>query len=44
METGMDTATINRTLNKRTSDPRISSLAKIAAGVGLDLNDLLNRT
>ena len=44
METGMDTATINRTLNKRTSDPRISSLAKIAVGVGLDLNDLLNRT
>lgn len=44
METGMDTATINRTLNKRTSDPRISSLAKIAAGIGLDLNDLLNRT
>ena len=44
METGMDTATINRTLNIKTADPRISSLAKIAAGVGADLGDLLSRT
>ena len=43
IETGMDTATINRTLNIKTADPRISSLAKIAAGVGVDLSDLLRR-
>ena len=44
MGTGVDTATINRTLNIKTADPRISSLAKIAAGVGADLGDLLSRT
>ena len=44
METGVDTATINRTLNTRTADPRISSLAKIAAGVGSELGELLSRT
>ncbi len=44
METGLDTATINRTLNKRTVNPRISSLAKIAAGVDADFSDLLSRS
>ena len=43
METGMDTATINRILNAKTIDPRISTLAKIAAGVGADLGVLLSR-
>lgn len=43
METGLDTAAINRTLNMRTADPRISTLAKIAAGIGVDLSDLLSR-
>jgi len=44
METGVDTATINRTLNIKTVDPRVSSLAKIAAGVGADLGVLLTRS
>ncbi|MBQ2661021.1 MAG: helix-turn-helix transcriptional regulator [Clostridia bacterium] len=44
METGMDPAVINRILNKKTTNPRISSLSKIAFGVGVELNTLLSRS
>ena len=44
METGMDTATINRILNQHITNPRISTLSKISTGIGIDLGSLLTRT
>ncbi len=44
IETGMDTAAISRMLNVKTSDPRISTLVKIAFGAGADLDQLLSRS
>lgn len=43
METGVDPATVNRILNRKIANPRISSLLKIAAGVGKDVSDLFTR-
>ena len=42
-KTDMDPETLSRILNRKTKDPRISTLAVIAAGVDAELCELLSR-